>query len=159
LDGVASPPKVAACGPFQAIYVSPPLKQDVLLAGNFHVNLSVTSTLPDGNFAAYLFHTTGSGACPDVGAKEVRRALTDLRHRTPGAKGADFPVNAVTPVDMRSHPFSVPIKAGERLVLVVGGGSGELTPEARLPVLTVSTGNALQGQITLPVVEGTLAFG
>lgn len=152
-------PNVGACGPFQALYVSPPLKNDVLLAGNFHVNLTLTSNLPDGNFAAFLYRTSGSGACPDIAAKEVRRALTDLRHaRAPGHAGADFPVGAPTSVNLISHPFAAPIKAGERFVLAIGGGSLELTPEFRHPVLTVTTGTNLKGQVTLPVVEGTLEF-
>ena len=147
-----------ACGPFQALYVSPPLQEDVLLAGNFHVNITVTSTLPDGNLAVYLYQTKGAGTCPDAGATEIRRALTDLRHAKPNAKGADFPVNVPTRVDIVSHPFAAPVKAGSRIVVAIGGGSTELTPEARLPALTVTTGVSLTGQVTFPVVEGTLAF-
>lgn len=153
-------PNVEACGPNQALYVSPPLKEDVLLAGNFHVNLTISSTLPDGNFAVFLYRTKGDGSCPDLGALEVRRALTDLRHATePGAyKSADFPLATPTKVNVISHPFASPIKAGERFVIAVGGGSLELMPDYRYPALTVSTGPSLVGQITVPVVEGTLAF-
>lgn len=147
-----------ACGPTQALYVSPPLAEDVLLAGNFHVNLTVTSSLPDGNFAVYLYHTKGPGTCPDAAAKEVRRALTDLRHPTPGHPGAEFPVNTPTRMDLVSHPFASAVPAGSRLVLAIGGGSTELTPEARLPVLTVTAGSGVAGALTLPVVEGTLRF-
>jgi uncharacterized protein len=158
--GLVDTPNFAVCGPFQAVYVSPPLKEDVLLAGNFHVNLTLASSLPDGNLGAFLYRTKGPGVCPDENALEVRRAITDLRHaRETGAwKGADFPINSPTTVNLAGHPFASQIKAGERLVLVVGGGSLELVPDPRQPVLTVSTGPSLVGQITLPVVEGELAF-
>lgn len=158
-DGLVDTPHQPVCAPTSALYVSPPLKEDVLLAGNFHVNLTVSSTLPDGNFAVYLYRTVGNGQCPDTQVVEVRRALSDLRHaRAPGHSGADFPVNTPTAVNLVSHPFAAQLKAGERLVLAVGGGSTELTPEARLPALTVSTGGSAQGQITIPVVEGRLVF-
>lgn len=148
------------CGPFQALYVSPPIAEDVLLAGNFHANLTITSTEPDGNLAVFLYRTKGDGACPDTSIVEVRRALTDLRHaRFPDHPGADFPIGTATAVNLISHPFASPLEAGERLVLAVGGGAMELTPDARLPVLTVTTGGNAQGMLTLPVVEGTLAFG
>jgi predicted acyl esterase len=151
-------PTTTECRPFQALYVSPPLKERVLLAGNFLVNLTLTSTLPDGNLAAFLYHTKGPGTCPDAEAREVRRALTDLRHPAPGAKGADFPLNQPTAVSIRSHPFASIVEAGERLVLVVGGESSELHPEVRKPVLTVTTGPNLAATVTLPVVEGHLVF-
>jgi putative CocE/NonD family hydrolase len=158
--GLVATPHEPVCTPTNALYISPPLKEDVLLAGNFHVNLTVTSTLPDGNFAVYLYRTKGTGLCPDTGVVEIRRALTDLRHaQAPAHKGIDFPVNSATKVNMISHPFAAQLKAGERLVLAVGGGSTELTPEVRLPVLSVGTGGSTQAQVTLPVVEGSLSFG
>jgi predicted acyl esterase len=139
--------------------VSPPLAQDVLLAGNFHVNLTLTSTLPDGNLAVFLYRTTAEGTCPDTSVVEVRRALTDLRHaRAPGDPGSEFPVATPTEVNLVSHPFAAPVKAGERLVLAVGGSAIELTPEARYPALTVTTGSDVLGQVTVPVVEGELRF-
>ncbi len=47
------------CGPHQALYTSPPLAEDVLLAGNFSLDTSVTSTLPGGNLVAVLYHVPG----------------------------------------------------------------------------------------------------
>jgi uncharacterized protein len=153
-------PTIRDCFPIptQAVYVSPPLASDVLLAGNFQVNLTVTSTATDGNLAAILYATAGNGNCPDPQAQELRRALTDLRHRTPGAMGASFPLNTPTPVDMQGHPFAAPVHAGERLVLVIGGDANELQPDHVKPVLTVTTGATAQGMLTLPVVQGTLQF-
>lgn len=159
-ESVYRDPTIEEClaVPAQAVYVSPPLASDVLLAGNFQVNLTVTSSAPDGNLAAILYATTGSGACPDAEAEELRRALTDLRHRTPGAQGETFPVNTPTTVDMQGHPFAAPVHAGQRLVLVIGGDSMELQPDHIKPVLTITTGPSLAGALTLPVVSGTLEF-
>jgi putative CocE/NonD family hydrolase len=158
--GLVETPHEPVCGPTQALYVSPPVKEDVLLAGNFHVNFTLSSTQPDGNLAVFLYRTTGDGICPDMDVREVRRALTDLRHaRAPGAYlGQDFFPLEPTQANMVSHPFASPIKAGERFVIAIGGGSTELTPDARKPALTVTTGPSIIGQITIPVVEGTLAF-
>lgn len=153
-------PTLAECVPVpvQATYVSPPLAADVLLAGNLHLNLTVTSTAPDGNFAAFLYATPGDGSCPDAEARYVARALTDLRHAAPGASGAPFPVGIPTRLDLRSHPFAAPVHAGERLVLVIGGDSMELQPDHSQPVLTVTTGPGQEGKLRLPVVEGDLRF-
>jgi pimeloyl-ACP methyl ester carboxylesterase len=137
-------PGIADCNPVQAVYVSPPLKERVVIAGNL---------------AAILYHTKGSGMCPDASAKEVRRALTALRHAAPGAAGSDFPIAKPTTVTIRGHPVASVVEAGERLVLAVGGDSNELHPEARKPVLTVSTGQGMAGDIQIPTVDGTLAFG
>lgn len=150
-------PHPSQCLPTQALWVSPPLKETIRLAGNFFVDLTLTSNLPDGNFAAYLYRSTEDAACPNVDAVEVRHALTDLRHWK-SEKGTDFPVNVPTPVSLKSHPFATVVPAGSRLILAVGGDSVELLTDARKPVLSVTTGSDLPGSITLPVVEGTLAF-
>ncbi len=147
-------PRLGDCHDGQVVYVSEPMAEDTLLAGNFYVNVTVTSTLPDGNLAAYLFHTPGAGRCGDPEADEVRRALTDLRHRTPGYEGEDFPIGTPTPVSIRSHPFASLVPAGDRLVLVVAGESSELTPELRKPELTISSGADDPAHVTLPVLVG-----
>lgn len=152
------PPRGDQCGPFQALYVSPPLVSGALLAGEYHVNLTVTSTLPDGNFAAFLYHTSGDGLCPDPEAVEIKRALTDLRHAKDGLAGADFPINTPSAVNVRSHPFAADVPAGHRLVLAVGGGSLELVPDNDKPILTITTAPNLMNKVTLRVVEGELSF-
>ncbi len=153
-------PNEPVCGPNQAIYVSPPLAEDVLVAGNFHVNITLTSNLPEGNLGVFLWHTTGPGTCPDTEVREIRRALTDLRHATAphGDVGKDFPINTPTGINISSHPFATVLKAGERIVVAVGGGSTELTPGPLYAALTVTTGPNMQSEITIPVIEGELRF-
>ena len=144
---------VAACGPHQALYVSPPVTQDVLLAGNFEVDVTLSSTLPGGNFAVYLWKTTGDGSCPDPAASAIVRGLMDLRHWHMEGRGRDFPVATPTSFTLRSQPFASTLSPGERLVVAVGGGSVELTPDHLKPVLTLH-----EGTFRLPVVSGELQF-
>lgn len=161
------------CGPRQALYFSSPIQDDVRLAGNFTIETTITSTLSGGNFAAFLFHTPGPGTCPDPYAQrqdsfaddqigrshlEFARALADLRHwQTPG-HARPFPVAEPTTVSFESHPFATEIRAGNRLVLAIAGGSSELTPNQRKPAITVTTGPSTPGSVELPVVEGSLQF-
>jgi predicted acyl esterase len=164
-------PVPASCPDRQALFVSPPLAEDVVVAGAFTLDVTVTSTLPDGNLAALLFHSAEVVACPDPQAPsgspldgyllaplEVRRALADLRHAGGVEQGRLFPLGAPTAVSIRSHPFASRIRAGERLILAVGGGARELFPDARKPVLTVSTGPGVAGALRLPVISGRLRF-
>jgi predicted acyl esterase len=164
-------PVPAPCPARQALFVSPPLAEDIVVAGSFTLDLTLTSALPDGNLAALLFHAPELDACPDpqvpsgspldgylLAPHEVRRALTDLRHAGGFEQGRLFPVGTPTAVSIRSHPFASRIRAGERLILAIGGGARELFPDARMPVLTVSTGPGLAGALHLPVISGRLRF-
>lgn len=151
-------PGPGQCGPHQAIYVSPPVAEDVLLAGNVLVNLTATSTLPNGNVAVYVYRTPGPGSCPDAQAREIRRALTDLRHADGSPIGRDFPIGAPSAINILGHPFSARIHKGERIVVAVGGSSEELAPHPQKPLVTIHTGPDINARVTLPVVEGTLRF-
>ncbi len=146
------------CDAVQAMYVSPSLKDDVLLAGNFVVNASLSATEPNGNLAAFLFQTSGVGTCGDGRASEIGRALSDLRHRGHLEAGRDFPVGAPGDVSLKSHPYASFVPAGNRIVLALGGGSVDLFPKAMAPVITVHEGVSGVGTIEFTVVEGTLEF-
>jgi predicted acyl esterase len=157
------------CGPHQAVYVSPPLKEDVVVAGYFKSDLTVTSSQPGGNLVAVLRHLPSEPSCGVDGSDyqslldetpetAVGRLQMDLRHwKTPG-KHRDFPVLEPTRVQAPSGPFAASVPAGHRLVLFVAGGSGELEPDQFQPALTISTGKRLKGSIRIPVVKGELTF-
>jgi predicted acyl esterase len=144
---------VSACGPHQALYVSPPAAQDALLAGNFEVDAKLTSTLPGGNFAVFIWKTTGDGSCPDPTATVAARAMMDLRHWRVEGLSHDFPVGAPASFTLRSEPFASQLRKGERLVVAVGGGAVEITPDPLKPVLTVNAAT-----FRIPVVAGDLRF-
>lgn len=155
----AQPPPLLyepVCGPFQAFFVSSPVAERVVLAGNFRVAMTLTSTLPAGHLSAFLYQSA-SGACPDPAQKEVRRAIGSLRH-VADPRGADFPMGTPTAVHLASYPFAAVVPAGQRLVLAIGGEASSVVPSAAKPLLTVSTGPGLAGALELTAVEGTLRF-
>src|SRR3954469_15524199 len=136
----------STCGAHQALFVSRPLAETVLLAGNIDVDLDLTSTLPGGNLSVFFWRTKGDGSCPDQTATWFARALMDLRHWDTPGHSKDFPTSTPTRVRLRSHPFAAVLHKGERIVVAVGGGSSELEPDARHPLITVSG-----GRVALPV--------
>lgn len=150
-------PGPGVCADVHALYVSPPLAADVALAGHFDVQLRLASDLPDGNLAVFLYKTTGNGACDDGTAVEVRRAVSDLRHVFTET-GRDFPTDQRTVVNLQSYPFASVLKKGERLVLAIGGGSDDTTPDPRMPVLTSHTDPQLEAFVRLPILNGNLTF-
>ena len=101
------------CTPEQVAYVSAPLATDVRLAGNFTAELTLSSTLPDGNLAVFLYALDGDGSCPDASAREIARGLTDLRHWEYTGYGRDFPLITPTPVAVRGQPFAATVEAGQ----------------------------------------------
>jgi uncharacterized protein len=136
----------STCGPHQVLFTSRPLAEDALIAGNFEVELDLSSTLPGGNLSLFLWRTAGDGSCPDQTATWFGRALMDLRHwETPG-RSRDFPVMTPTRVSFRSHPLAAAVRKGERIVVAIGGGSSELEPDERHPRITV-----MGGSLRLPV--------
>ncbi len=159
------------CPGGKALFVSPPLAEEVLIAGVYRANLTVSSTLPDGNFAANLWHMDGVWACgqapgaqgrdhvdPPLEAHEVALALSDLRHRGHLEQGSDFPTQAPDVMRMTSESFATLVPAGAHLALAVGGGDPLLTDDPRKPILTVHTGPDVEGELVLNVVEGNLTF-
>lgn len=151
-------PEASACDD-RAMFVSEPLAEDVLLAGYFTANLSLSSTLPDGNLVVNLWHGQPGADCEPGDASEVRRGITDLRHRGHLAIGRDFPLGTPDRVMLQSYPFAVPVKAGERLILTIAGGSDEIVPDPLKPTITVHGGGGEGSRITVNVVEGNLQFG
>jgi predicted acyl esterase len=142
-------------GPYQATYVSAPLRDDVMLAGNFTLSTTVTSTLPGGNLVAVLRQGVGSSETP---GQEIARVQLDLGHWLNSGHSRPFPVLAPTPITARSTPFASRVPKGRRLILSIGGGSAELQPDQLQPALTVTTGPGLAGSIALPLVDGRLGF-
>lgn len=159
-------PRPDTCPGDKALYVSPPLAEDVLLAGNYHANLTVTSTQPDGQVSVFLWHVDELASCPTAPdpfplldyPKEVSRAISDLSHRGHLEQGEPFPVGQPGQLAMSSHPFAAQVSAGERLVLAVTGGAVEVSPSPAHPQIVVQTGDSIEATVDLPVVEGQLVF-
>ena len=135
------------CGPLQVLFVSAPVAEATLIAGNFEVDLTLSSNMPGGNLSVFLWRTSGSGACPDATASWFGRALMDLRHWESPGRSRDFPTDTPTRVHYASQPLAATLRRGERIVMAVGGGSSELEPDPRHPRLTVNGGS-----LKLPIV-------
>ena len=82
----------------------------------------------------------------------------DLQHWRVAGRSEPFPVNRPTRVRFHSHPMAANLKKGERIVVAIGGGASEVTPDQLKPVITVHTGRGTAGSFTLPVESGELRF-
>lgn len=140
----------SVCGPGQALFVSEPFAEDTSLAGNVEIDLEVTSDLSGGNLSVILWRTTGTGDCPDDAATWFVRSMMDLRHWQTLGQAQNFPVGTPTQVSLNSEPFAARLRAGERLVVAVGGGNTEIEPDPLHPTITVTGGT-----LRLPVVADT----
>jgi predicted acyl esterase len=159
------------CGGHQAFYVSPPVEEDVVLAGYFDIDLTVTSSLPGGNLVAVLRHVPSELPCePDASdplsmtytdpyESAVGRMQMDLRHWETHGEHQDFPIAEPTRVREPSGPFAAFVPKGHRLALFIAGGSLELEPDPFQSLIAISTGDKAAGSISIPVVEGDLRFG
>ena len=156
--GAADPGLI--CGPLQTLSTSPPVVEDVLLAGSFTLDATLTTTEPGGNLVTVLYRTAGDGTCADLTAHghEIGRAQLDLRHWLHPGSSRDFPVDRPTSISIEGEPFASLLHAGERLVLAIGTGSAELMPDPYQPAVSVTSGPARPAFLTLPVTHGTLRF-
>lgn len=148
------------CGPQQVVYTSPPLAQEIRVAGNFAADLIVSSTTPGGNLVATLYHTSGGGSCAELatGARDSGRIQLDLKHwQQPGASRL-FPTATPTSVKAESLPLASTIPAGNRLVLAIGSTAPEILPDPLKPTITVVTDQAQPSSLSLPIVAGELQF-
>lgn len=143
---------------FAAVFVSDPMEQDLLLAGEFMVNFTVTPTMPNGNVAAYLYRTSEPPTCSTAQASMpdahlIRYALSDLRHRGHLEQGFDAMPGQPISMSMRSFPFAARVPEDQYLVLVIGAGHPHLTAKPFQPVLTISTGPQVEGVLTFTAVQ------
>jgi uncharacterized protein len=151
-------PYFSPCVGTVALFVSPPLAEDVHLAGEFDIDVTISSTLPGGHFAFFVHRTKGDGSCGDELAMDTGRAIMDLQHWRVAGKSEPFPVNQPTRFQLHSHPMAANLEKGERIVVAIGGGASEVTPDQLKPVITVHTGPGTAGSFTLPVESGELRF-
>jgi X-Pro dipeptidyl-peptidase len=134
------------------VYLSDPVAQDTLLAGNPIAYLQVESDLPGGLLALDLYAV--GAACP--GALYLGRGVADLRFHDGRFTGRDFPTGSPQPVRLDITNFAEWIPAGHRLGVVVSHGSlVDRTGQPYYPSLTLhGDGTASSSHIVLPVVQG-----
>lgn len=149
--------------------VSDPLPEAVVLAGNPHAYLSVSSDQPAGFLGvSVLAIPEHGGTCHAWPAdtldgtppwqRMVAWGIADLRHHQGNLVAQDFPVGEPTKVriDLTNTAMSVP--AGARLaVFIYHGDSTRTTNRGWYPNLTIhGDGGSSASHVVLPFVEGTL---
>lgn len=136
--------------PRWATYVSEPLAEDVVLAGNPWAHLELASDQPGGVVSLDLYALAPDGAC----VEPLSEAAVDLRFHEGNMQGRAFPVGTPTPVRADLYSAAARVPAGHRLVAVLSGGGydykqGQPTYAPQIDVEGTS-------HLVLPLVEGTL---
>jgi predicted acyl esterase len=154
----ASWPDSVVCGDATdraALFISEPLAEDALVAGNPFVLLNLRSDQPGGIVETDLLDVAPDGGCTDgawQGATRLSWGFADLRFHQGNLRGTDFPVGAWTPVRIDLGNLAHLAPAGHRLVLLVGGGTGARSGQPYHPHLEVQAGSVL----AVPFLTGTL---
>lgn len=157
-------PVTAAAGAGGLVYVSNPLEQETLLAGNPFAHLELSSDQPGGTVRVQVAEIIGgSTECDAAGQPSNVRVLTggaaDLRFHQGNFSARDFPTKEHVRVDLWDFADTIP--AGSRLAVVIVGAEpvDEWTGQPYQPELTVHAGSLESSQIVLPVVSGTTGGG
>ncbi|HVL87502.1 MAG TPA: CocE/NonD family hydrolase [Candidatus Thermoplasmatota archaeon] len=153
-EATGSPP-IDATG---LVYVTEPLKEDVLLAGNPIGLFPIKSDRPGGQFAVDLFVLDDRNPCTET-ARQISGTVVDLRFHQGNLKGIDFPVGAPTAVRVDLEDIAEWIPAGHRLAVVVSHGRVLDRHSGGSHVATLSIegqGAEFDSHIVLPILRGTL---
>lgn len=137
------------------VYLSEPVAQDTLLAGNPIAYLQLEADLPGGLVAIDLYDVPGDpGACAQ--SAFLGRGAADLRHHAGNFAGRDFPVGEPTPVRLDVTDFAEWLDAGHRLGVVVSWGDLlDRTGQPYTPAVTVrGDGTPGSTHVVVPVVAG-----
>jgi putative CocE/NonD family hydrolase len=152
-------------GPGGVAYLSDPVQQQTLIAGNPFAYLRVESDLPGGQLSVHLFDVGPDFRCNDDGTVSDARAIAtgaaDLRFCHGNYVASDFPVNTPTNVRVDITGVAEVLESGHRLGLVVSYGDVlERASQPFYPQIALHADGGLQAsQLVVPVVEGSLGGG
>ncbi len=155
-------------------YVSQPLAEPTVVAGNPHAVLRLSSDQP-GGLAGFYLYRLASGDCAD--AHLLSMGAVDLRFHQGNLIGRDFPVATPSTVRVDFEPVAASLAAGDRIGLVVADAGPyherDLQDSQRLapngpstdgragqpywPYITVHGGDGPEAsRLVLPFAAGTL---
>lgn len=131
---------------------------DLVIAGNPHIEATLSSDGPAGIVAATLYELTPDFACDGngmpTGAKFLAHGALDLQFFETRYVAQDFPLD--TPVSVRIDLLDTTavIRAGNRLALVLSRGDQfeQIGAHTHYPMITVHPGSRL----VLPLFSGSL---
>ncbi len=99
-----------------AAFLSEPVAEAAVLAGNPYAVLEIESNQPGGIVGAYLFRLP-AGDC--AAAEQITMGAADLRFHAGNLVGRDFPTGSPTPVRVDFEPLAAALEAGDRVGLVL----------------------------------------
>lgn len=140
------------------VFVSEPLADGALLAGNPFAYLRVAADQPGGLVAVHLYATPGVG-CGAEPARLLTRGVADLRFHGGEYAGKDFPLDTPVSVRIDLRDLAEAIGPGERIAVVVSYGDPEdhMASSGHTPLVSiVADGGAEASHVVLPFVEGSL---
>ncbi len=132
------------------VYETPPMSEDVVIAGNPMAYLELASDQPGGVVMVDLYVLGPDVPCFDP----TTAGGADLRFHEGNMVGRDFPVNVAHFVRVDLYSTAARVSAGHRIAVVLSGG-GEDYNQGQVqyaPTLTV-TGKS---HLVVPLVEGTV---
>ncbi|MGH2829413.1 MAG: CocE/NonD family hydrolase [Actinomycetota bacterium] len=142
------------------VFLSAPLQQESIIAGNPFAYLRLTSDVPGGIIAANFFYVSPDFSCdPDGQPSGTIRmpgyGAADLRFHAGSLSGSDFPVGTPTNVRMEIADFARELDPGMRIGLFLHYGEVpfEYAGQPYFPQLSV---DAAASHIVVPFVTGTL---
>jgi len=146
-------------GPGGITYVTAPVAQPTLVAGNAFAYLSLESDLPGGQAGAFLYDIGPNFSCNSDGTVTDVRALAtgaaDLRFYHGNYLGTPFPTGQPTRVRIDLTNLAEVLQPGHRLGLSVSYGDYLERINPYTPELTVHADGGLQAsQLIVPVVSG-----
>ncbi|HUR25093.1 MAG TPA: CocE/NonD family hydrolase [Candidatus Thermoplasmatota archaeon] len=151
----SNPAAQAVAGQSALVFMTEPLAQETLVAGNPFALLEIESDLPGGLVSFYSYEVPGDGSCGD-GLRAMGFGAADLRFYEGNYVGRDFPLRTPTPVRIEHTNLVEHIAKGNRLALVVSYGRPDQFEAAPFaPRITIHGGS----HILWPVVEGSLGGG
>lgn len=147
-------------------FMTEPLPEPVVLAGNPIAYLRLSSDLPGGIVSVDVWKISAGFSCePGAGGSApvelIMNGAADLRFHKGNFVGKDFPVNTPTNVRFDLWDIAESIEVGNRLAIVVSEGetlpvNGRVGQPYRPAITVWADGGAEASHIVLPFVEGTL---
>jgi uncharacterized protein len=170
--GLPVSPWPAICDPSGAsaagtlAFVTEPLLEPLVIAGNPIAYLRLSSDLPGGIVSVDVWEIPSGFSCEpgaedDAPVELIMNGAADLRFHQGNFVGKDFPVNTPTHVRFDLWDLAEEIDAGSRLAVVVSEGEsppafGRVGQPYRPAITVWADGGAEASHIVLPFIDGTL---
>jgi predicted acyl esterase len=140
-------------------WMSPPLRRDVIIAGNPFAYLRLSADQPGGIVAVNLVDIGPDFSCESLDAGFITWGGADLRFFRGNFTGFDFPVGRPTGVRVDLRDRAQRIQRRHRIALIVSDGeyaTGYSSGQPWFPEVTVhADGGPRASQLVLPVIAGT----